>query len=198
MKPYSEEKNGNIIRRTFSEDVANSELTWHRDREDRIVKVMSETDWMIQFDNELPKKLKINETISIPKNTFHRVIKGSGDLMVEITETDFSINEKKGPCWKGYEMVGMKEKGGKEVPNCVPIKEKMQMKEKDSIFAENIKDMILHRLHEMDSSTTLGPVTMPDNPVKEPVVLPETKPAKPSRRKRIWEVKPAAKPKPKM
>ena len=26
------------------------------------------------------------------------------------------------PCWKGYEMVGMKNKGGKEVPNCVPLK----------------------------------------------------------------------------
>lgn len=26
------------------------------------------------------------------------------------------------PCWKGYEMVGMKSKGGKEVPNCVPKK----------------------------------------------------------------------------
>lgn len=24
------------------------------------------------------------------------------------------------PCWKGYEQVGMKKKGGKEVPNCVP------------------------------------------------------------------------------
>jgi len=24
------------------------------------------------------------------------------------------------PCWKGYEMVGMKKKNGKEVPNCVP------------------------------------------------------------------------------
>lgn len=27
----------------------------------------------------------------------------------------------KKPCWKGYEMVGMKKKGGKKVPNCVPI-----------------------------------------------------------------------------
>ena len=26
------------------------------------------------------------------------------------------------PCWNGYEMIGMKEKNGKEVPNCVPIK----------------------------------------------------------------------------
>ena len=25
-------------------------------------------------------------------------------------------------CWNGYEMIGMKEKNGKEVPNCVPIK----------------------------------------------------------------------------
>lgn len=27
------------------------------------------------------------------------------------------------PCWKNYEMVGTKKKDGKEVPNCVPIKE---------------------------------------------------------------------------
>tara|TARA_Y100000015_G_scaffold26170_1_gene25280 strand:+ start:14146 stop:14289 length:144 start_codon:yes stop_codon:yes gene_type:complete len=29
---------------------------------------------------------------------------------------------KKGPCWKNYEMVGMKNKGGRKVPNCVPKK----------------------------------------------------------------------------
>ena len=29
---------------------------------------------------------------------------------------------KKGPCWTGYEMVGMKKKGGRTVPNCVPKK----------------------------------------------------------------------------
>ena len=27
------------------------------------------------------------------------------------------------PCWKDYEMVGMKMKDGKEVPNCVPKNE---------------------------------------------------------------------------
>lgn len=36
---------------------------------------------------------------------------------------DFSQNEEKNPCWKGYEQYGMKEKDGKEVPNCVPIDE---------------------------------------------------------------------------
>ena len=26
---------------------------------------------------------------------------------------------KKGPCWEGYEMIGMKSKGERKVPNCV-------------------------------------------------------------------------------
>lgn len=31
---------------------------------------------------------------------------------------------KKNPCWSGYQMVGMKKKSGRKVPNCVPIKKK--------------------------------------------------------------------------
>jgi len=31
---------------------------------------------------------------------------------------------KKGPCWKGYKMVGTKKKSGRKVPNCVPIKKR--------------------------------------------------------------------------
>ena len=27
-------------------------------------------------------------------------------------------------CWKGYEAIGFKSKGGKRVPNCVPKKKK--------------------------------------------------------------------------
>lgn len=27
---------------------------------------------------------------------------------------------KKDPCWKGYQMIGMKDKNGRKVPNCVP------------------------------------------------------------------------------
>jgi len=30
----------------------------------------------------------------------------------------------KGACWKGYEAIGMKNKNGKKVPNCVPKKNK--------------------------------------------------------------------------
>lgn len=34
------------------------------------------------------------------------------------------IEEKKGPCWDGYKQVGLKKKGNKMVPNCVPEKPK--------------------------------------------------------------------------
>ena len=33
------------------------------------------------------------------------------------------------PCWSGYEMVGKKKKNGKEVPNCVPVKEEVELEE---------------------------------------------------------------------
>jgi len=39
------------------------------------------------------------------------------------TAKNETVKEDKDPCWKDYEMVGMKKKDGKEVPNCVPKKE---------------------------------------------------------------------------
>ena len=44
-----------------------------------------------------------------------------GDIAVGVMEGN-SIKEDKGPCWQGYKQVGMKDKGGKQVPNCVPNK----------------------------------------------------------------------------
>jgi hypothetical protein len=35
---------------------------------------------------------------------------------------EFAEKMKDDPCWKNYEMVGKKKKGGRTVPNCVPIK----------------------------------------------------------------------------
>ena len=36
---------------------------------------------------------------------------------------EYYLKEDGKTCWKGYEQIGMKDKGGKQVPNCVPIKE---------------------------------------------------------------------------
>lgn len=82
--PYSERRKDNLIVRTFSQDIDEEELVWHRDRQDREVTILEETDWQFQFDNELPQVLK--NTIFIPKNTYHRLIKGTGELNVHIIE----------------------------------------------------------------------------------------------------------------
>jgi len=72
----------NTFIREFKQDTDSEDFTWHRDREDRIIESISETDWMIQLDNELPKV--INEKIFIPMGVYHRVIKGSGDLKIKL------------------------------------------------------------------------------------------------------------------
>lgn len=84
MNPYSERRKDNLIVRTFSQDIDEDELVWHRDREDREVTVLEKTDWQFQFDNEIPQVLK--DVIFIPKNTYHRLIKGTGELNVHIIE----------------------------------------------------------------------------------------------------------------
>jgi len=47
---------------------------------------------------------------------------------------DFVERMKNDPCWKGYARVGEKKKGGKNVPNCVPV-EKSEHKEGDTAMA---------------------------------------------------------------
>jgi len=44
------------------------------------------------------------------------------------------------PCWTGYKQIGMKKKGGKEVPNCVPIKENMG-ESNNYMFWQNLKTL---------------------------------------------------------
>ena len=74
----------NHVVRKFPADTPEHLLKWHEDEEDRVIKVYEKTDWKFQFDNELPIELKPNLLLPIPKGRIHRLIKGSGDLIVEI------------------------------------------------------------------------------------------------------------------
>jgi len=74
----------NLYLREFEESVDVDDLEWHRDREDRIVEIIGETDWQLQMDNELPKVM--TGKLFIPKEIWHRVIKGTGELKVKITK----------------------------------------------------------------------------------------------------------------
>ena len=87
MRPYLEEKKDGYIIREFSQDTPSFEFVWHRDKEDRIVQAVHDTDWQFQLDNEFPIRLT-KDKLFIPKETYHRVIKGTGDLVVKIWQKD--------------------------------------------------------------------------------------------------------------
>ena len=84
MEPYLETYTPDYIYRVFTQDVEQEELVWHRDQNDREVEILEPTDWMFQFDNQLPQLLK--GILFIPKETYHRLIKGTGYLSIRITE----------------------------------------------------------------------------------------------------------------
>lgn len=47
----------------------------------------------------------------------------AADYIDHVLKADYDsldMFEDDNPCWDGYEMIGMKDKNGKEVPNCVP------------------------------------------------------------------------------
>ena len=82
--PFLELREGNKLRRVFAESLDPSELIWHQDREDRIIRVIEANGWGYQLDNQLPLPLEDGQELFIPKMMYHRVIKGSGPLVVEV------------------------------------------------------------------------------------------------------------------
>lgn len=83
MKPYRDlEVTEDYTLREFSDSVDPIELLWHRDNEDRTIEIVGETDWAIQLDNKLPTSL--NSRIFIARHEWHRVIKGTGNLLLKI------------------------------------------------------------------------------------------------------------------
>jgi hypothetical protein len=81
--PFKEEIiSDNLFIREFSQDTDSRDYLWHRDREDRIIESIGDTDWQVQLDNELPKLIK--GEIFIPIGIYHRVIKGTGNLKIKL------------------------------------------------------------------------------------------------------------------
>ena len=94
MKPYIEKiLNENLSIRQFDNAIDEQELVWHRDREDRIIIPLKENDWKIQLDNQLPINLNPNNPIFIESGQYHRVIKGSEDLIVKVFKINLDDSE---------------------------------------------------------------------------------------------------------
>jgi hypothetical protein len=82
-RPYTESITKDYTVREFSSNTSTFEFVWHRDKEDRVVQAMHDTDWKFQLDNGTPQVLSENK-LFIPKETYHRLIKGTGNLKVKI------------------------------------------------------------------------------------------------------------------
>jgi len=94
VKPYQDKQlKENTFERIFREHTNESELVWHRDRKDRTVKVIESAGWKFQADNKLPIELKEGDVINIKAKSYHRIHKGSGSLVVEITEHETSQDD---------------------------------------------------------------------------------------------------------
>jgi hypothetical protein len=83
-RPYYELKTFDFIYRKFTQDIEEEELVWHRDEKDRKVEILGDTDWQFQLEDTVPQQLQ--DTIFIPKDTYHRLIKGTGNLSIRILE----------------------------------------------------------------------------------------------------------------
>ena len=83
---YIDEQVGDVIYRTFDENVSEIELVWHRDHEARTVTVIEGTGWKFQYDNQLPVELKEGDIFSIEAMRYHRILKGDTGLVLKIDE----------------------------------------------------------------------------------------------------------------
>ena len=83
MQPYKDlEITDSYIIREFFQNIDPIELMWHRDDQDRTIEILGETDWAIQLEDSLP--ISLNERIFIKRHEWHRVIKGTGNLLLKI------------------------------------------------------------------------------------------------------------------
>ena len=87
MYPFKQNRKDGYLIREFSKDTNPADLVWHRDRNDRVIKVISSNGWLFQRDNSIPKIMESGDIIEIKANEWHRIIKGSDtNLVITIRE----------------------------------------------------------------------------------------------------------------
>jgi hypothetical protein len=85
-----------------------------------LIRNLEQTNKLLAQDLKTSKRLPNDKKENIKKSIV--VNQGLINYYKEIyknLKNNESVNEA-APCWKGYKQVGMKDKGGRQVPNCVP------------------------------------------------------------------------------
>jgi hypothetical protein len=90
-RPFSEKQiEESTYERFFSAKTDRSELHWHIDLEDRLVRALEENDWLIQLDNDLPREIGEHELL-IPQGVWHRLIQGTSDLRISVKKLNRNL-----------------------------------------------------------------------------------------------------------
>jgi quercetin dioxygenase-like cupin family protein len=87
-KPYNDILNEGYFIRNFDNLLNSDELIWHRDKKNREVTVLEGNNWKFQYDNCLPFVLFKGDTIRVPAEIYHRLIKGTTALSLKIKEIE--------------------------------------------------------------------------------------------------------------
>jgi hypothetical protein len=91
----------------------------------------SESEYVSECISAIYDEYGQEQSAAICYNTYRKEVGMSGERLVASKINQLSkykgINlapeGEDGPCWDGYEQIGTKTLDGREVPNCVPIKE---------------------------------------------------------------------------
>jgi hypothetical protein len=87
MKPYKDTQTSEDTKiRIFDENIDPIELMWHRDLKSRKVTILEGKGWSYQQEDQLPQTLYPGDHIFIPALEYHRIIKGTTDLKIQIEE----------------------------------------------------------------------------------------------------------------
>jgi hypothetical protein len=121
----------------------------------------NQLDTIIKMATELKAKMGENEK-EIPAWIQDHISKAENYISQaagnyhEYGQNENRIAEDSNPCWKGYKQVGMKDKNGRQVPNCVPnesvVKEGRSVKSIQSDYFKTIdtiqKELALYKKHK--------------------------------------------------
>ena len=122
QKAFGKFEMGKVISNPF----ANAFIKEAEESQDHEVSMaQNQLDSIIKHATELKAKMGENEK-QIPAwiqdhitNSENYISQAASNYHEYGNSNEAKVNEDS-PCWKGYKQVGMKNKGGRQVPNCVP------------------------------------------------------------------------------
>jgi hypothetical protein len=137
LQSLSNIKKDHGIKAPHRESVVNEDS--ETNRLEKLIKNLEETNKLLlqnlNHTKSLPnnKKENIKKSIAVNLDLINYYKKWLKDYQSAANE---SLVKEDSPCWKGYKQIGMKDKGGRQVPNCVPegkMNEAVSSKDMDKI-----------------------------------------------------------------